>query len=359
MTQQTFLATALALTIGGVISLGAQGIEPALAWQRDCVGRFTLELPGEVDVAMPRLQRFLGLGSTNMQYLFPSETTGQTWGDKQAAGSQLESGPSADANVFAAARTEMDAIYSARIRELRAQSRDDDADEFQHLSTDLPDTHVWTVGNSKHYLLLRDGRLFSVYDDGKDDAFYKPRVSHVASTVRSRQVFEVPAQPGLCLHYGFLPDDGSLRRDIGITYRLKAHPEIEILFWDRSAYQTPTGYKEKSDSREVQFFWEDDNPVRGKQVRLLSPHVPGMMQFPDVKMGGFTGKRSFVEITRQNGTVDYGYMAFVKGDPSAKDDKPDLLLYVIRDVSKAKGKPLDRGEVEAIGDHIAASIRRH
>ncbi len=355
------LALAVIATISLLQSPLAQAKGTLGPWQRECVGRFSFELPGEVEVAMPDYQRLLSAGGLhNMPYTFPGEALpeGQTWGDKQIAGYQIETGPEADLTVFAAASKDVDARYAARIREIRALYGEQDAERYRSVESEFPATHTWAIGPGLHHLMHRDGRLFSLTDDAARDAANHEWVRHVSATVRSRKVFEVPAESGLCLHYGFLPDDGTLWRDIGVTYRLKSHPEIEILFVDRTASQTPVGYKEKSASREVQFFWEDDNPVRGKQVRLLSPHLPGLMQFPDVKIAGYTGKSSFVEMTRQNGIVDYGYMAFVKGDSNAKEDKPDLLLYVIRNAERARGTPLNRNEVEAIANHIAASVRR-
>jgi len=66
-----------------------------------------------------------------------------------------------------------------------------------------------------------------------------------------------------------------------------------------------------------------------------------------------------LEITNQDGTLDYGYFAFARGDPKAKEDRPDLVLYVISTNAKATGKPLSKVEIEDIADRIAASVKRH
>ncbi|WP_374402838.1 T6SS immunity protein Tli4 family protein [Niveibacterium sp.] len=361
MTQSTYrLALALIATVSLFHSALAQAKETLGTWQRECVGRFSLELPGEVDVAMPDYQSLLSAGGLyNIPYTFPGEALpeGQTWGDKQIAGFQLESGPLADATVFAAASKDMDARYAADIREERATGVADPS-HMKQIESEFPDTHTWAIGPGKHHLMRRGGRLFSLRERATDDGAYTPWARHVSATVRSRKVFEVPAEPGLCLHYGFLPDGGNLRRDIGVTYRLKEHPEIEIFFQDMSA-GPPAGNRDLTAAQEVQKFWEFRHAdPSDRQVRLLSPHMPGLKQFPDVVIANYEGKRSFVEITRQNGSLDYGYMAFVKGDSNAKEDKPDLLLYVIRNAERARGTPLNRNEVEAIANHIAASVRR-
>ena len=49
------------------------------------------------------------------------------------------------------------------------------------------------------------------------------------------------------------------------------------------------------------------------------------MHFPSVKLGGYDGKASYIEITHKDDSLDYGYMANVKGDPDAKEDSPALM----------------------------------
>ena len=65
-------------------------------------------------------------------------------------------------------------------------------------------------------------------------------------------------------------------------------------------------------------------------------------------------------VMRTDDTIDYGYLAVVRGDPQAKVDTPDLMLYVIRDAKNAvaKGKkPIDKDEVLKMAEAIAASVK--
>jgi hypothetical protein len=209
-------------------------------------------------------------------------------------------------------------------------------------------------------LFWRGDRLFStINDEGK----YDNEMRYFSNHLRSRELYEVPQEPGLCLHYGFLPDDGTMRRIISLTYRLKDHPELEIYFRDRSAPKMLPADRKGTVSDDVKNFWNSDHRTFGKgELRLISPHIPGTMTFPDVKIAGFTGKRSFVKITQEDEAgvkhVDYGYAAIVRGDGTAKDDRPDLLLYVISDYRRLKGTPLTKEQIEEIANHIAASIKR-
>jgi hypothetical protein len=48
----------------------------------------------------------------------------------------------------------------------------------------------------------------------------------------------------------------------------------------------------------------------------------------------------------------------VKGDASAKEDSPTLMLYVIRTAKRAKVEPLSKDQVKDIAERIAASVKR-
>lgn len=71
--------------------------------------------------------------------------------------------------------------------------------------------------------------------------------------------------------------------------------------------------------------------------------------------------QTFVQFERKDGTQDYGYLAVAPGDPEAKEDAPDLMLYVIRDAKNAKAKGIEPVSKEALlemAQTIAASVKR-
>ena len=78
-----------------------------------------------------------------------------------------------------------------------------------------------------------------------------------------------------------------------------------------------------------------------------------------VTLAGYKGLSSFVKFIRHDDAVDYGYAAVVRGDPNAKEDTPDLMVYVIRDSHNAKGKePMPKDEFLKMAETIAASVKR-
>jgi hypothetical protein len=81
----------------------------------------------------------------------------------------------------------------------------------------------------------------------------------------------------------------------------------------------------------------------------------------DVRLDGRSGVASFVELKRRDDSLDYGYLAVVRGDPDAKRDTPDLMLHVIRDGKNAlaKGKqPIGKEEFLKLGPINTTAIHR-
>src|SRR5574343_47079 len=346
---------------------------PPTPWKTDCVGRFNLELPEQVEVTMrfdvlyrypnnPRPEpsrgavAFFGAGAG---YHFPGakQTTGvydASEKDTQWVNTTIGTGPKVDAAGFAQHGEAFDRKWErSKNNMLEKWHSPEIAASMAPVDSRLPYSRVWSQSGSYTYLLWRDGRLFSIQDWDEPD-LRNEFVPYVAQHIRSREHFEPPKEQGLCLHSAFLPDNGNFPRRIAISYRLKDHPEVEITFSDgidlRYQYDTDADY--------INAFWVDRHNWGAEQIRLLNPHVPGVVHFPHIKLGGHDGRRSLVELNYRNGKKDYGYLAFVMGDPNATEDKPNLQLFIINDNKNANGQPLTREEFEALANRIAASIKR-
>ena len=205
---------------------------------------------------------------------------------------------------------------------------------------------------------------------------------YVLRNFRARSLYELPTEQGVCVPYGFVKDDRPQKRSMGTIMRLKDHPDVKILFRDQSALFNENFKKEESASveQELRAFWERPD-WGGVKYQAL-----GFRKFPSVQIGGYKGQSTFVEITRPTRsskyecswddqyfskaekkaagclpqTLDYGYIAYVKGDPDAKEDTPNLLLYVMQNSEDAPdGKPtIGKDELKKMADTIAASIKR-
>lgn len=191
-----------------------------------------------------------------------------------------------------------------------------------------------------------------------------PRVAKTYASLleglRPRPLFDVPHEPGVCLPYLFIRDDGSQPRGVGTTYRLKDHPDITVWLEDGSAALVDPRRRPETYTPQymASFFWEQDYQNR----RAFKSLWPGHKAFKEGTLAGRKGVKTFVELTRYDAqqTKDYGYLVAVRGDPDAREDAPDLMLYVIQDSVNATKRgvlPLGKDEFFRLAETIAASVR--
>ena len=180
----------------------------------------------------------------------------------------------------------------------------------------------------------------------------------LATGLRPRQIFEVPKEAGVCVPYAFIRDFHNTSRVVGTTYRFQRHPDVTVLLKDSSA-AGPQPDNPRRDIFTAEYgsndFWSQ---YRGIGQRVVSDWVPS---YRSTRLAGRKGLASFVSITREDGTQDYGYLAVAPGNPEAKEDTPDLMLYVIRDAKNAKAKgiePISKEALLEMAQTIAASVKR-
>lgn len=353
------------------------GASSANAWRSECVGRFAFDLPGEAEVAFPHL---IEAAQGNHAYFFSSdvvpgraaawEPQDQAWsayqriGDRGAIFTSNEFTPAS----FPKLKMAVDEVWGGKKRALLNDGESGQADNISIEPLAFQSAFAWRFKSAHTRMsqsdkvqayFVRSDHVFLFQDEDEDPKALTKRVGTLLSNLRARDLFEVPAEPGICLQYAFLPDQGATKRSVGIPYRLKAYPEVEVFFSDSTAGPPPrANSKRQTAADEVQFFWDARYGSTDKQHKLLHPHIPGVVQFPDVTLGGFKGKSSFVEITRSDNSIDYGYMAYVKGDANASADSPTLMLYVIRTAKRAVREPLSKDQFKELAERIAASVHR-
>lgn len=223
---------------------------------------------------------------------------------------------------------------------------------------------AWDYGKNRYahrYVSLSLGRhiLGITYANRPED---RERVEKEYRTlldgIRQRPLFDVPHEPGVCLPYAFIRDDGTTRRHIGMTYRLREHPDVTI--WLEDANATADGPHVRSETLtaryRAKFFWEQDYK---NAKRVASEWTPGYRR---TEIDGREAVETFVKLVRYEDNIeDYGYLAVVRGDPDAAEDSPDLMLYVIRDAANATKRgiaPIGRDELLEMARTIAASVRK-
>lgn len=171
---------------------------------------------------------------------------------------------------------------------------------------------------------------------------------------RPRELYEVPTEQGFCFPYGFIAaDSGQEPRNIGVTYRLKNHPDVTIFFQDLGMKPEAGKEDDMNEKDYVTWLWTWQYQWSAVSKKLLKP------KWRKIEMDGRKGVGTFVKSTYKDGSLSYGYVAYVKGDRSARNLNPDLLLYVMQDSQQAKDNPpMGKDELEKMAEIITSSIRR-
>lgn len=341
----------------GLIMLGgglASGNDTASRdWKTDCVGRMQIDLPGDVFVAAETASSWDETGFRAPR--FPDEEVapyskvlylGELDVSHQWSNEYLEK----QLKRYEQSRTKF--RVGGETQEKFGPRT------FQELSTSPMPGVGWQFGDT-YYAILRVGQVLvswtgSGYETGSRD------YQRVVANLRPRATFDAPKEPGVCLPYLFAKDDGRRERRVGMTYRLKDHPDITVWLEDSSAAtvgpnQDPAKF---TAAYRAYFFWNQDYQDRNSMRSLL----PFEKSFEKTTLAGQPALKTFIELTRTDDvTKDFGYLVAARGDPDAKEDRPDLMLYVIQDSLNARKRgiePLGKDAFYKLAETIAASVKR-
>lgn len=346
----------------GSISLGAfflstlflassYGSEEVNTWKFECIGRYQIKVPGEIEVAFNKLNH----DGASSKSVFSDGII--------APYSKLDY--VADISIFSPA-TEADFIkYKNIILTNRKETKNiflNSSDEthqrwgrnLKDITYNTPSLFGWdSEDNSPRLTFLLNNKIYSfsfVNNDNSDKEQNKKYFNFIMNGFRPRPIYEIPKQPGVCIPYGFIADDDIAPRNIGVTMRLIDHPDIEIFFQD-SSYQLSPG--EHSDSKQEILLFLDQYARKQKYVDT------GFWGTHSIQMSGQKGRGNFFTIARSDDSIDYGFIASVKGDFSSAIDTPSQMLFITRTASRAKGNPVNKDELKDIAEKIMASIKRH
>lgn len=326
-------------------------------WKAECVGRYQVSVPSDVEVAMPTDKAFTEWVSEPYRF-----SDGSTAGKSRSINSGvILVSKTLDEREFRRFERSIRSSYNEIKVELQAsefeweRKRAKTYDSFLlNNSTDFATIGMaesQTVGISVY--LYRSGRIIAYESTNyPDDQNARKAIAQFDAAFRPRPLYDLPKGEGVCIPYGFIADNGKPGRHVGVTMRLIDHPDVEIFFEDQTAPRPyKTGAKLADSERLNYMFWS----LEARKTDGIEVLFPG---YRSTTLAGYPGTASFVEIKRKDGTLDYGYAATVAGDYTAAADTPRLTLYVIRTASRTKGKPVSKNELKDMAYKIAASIKR-
>ncbi len=308
----------------------------------ECVGRYVLALPGAVDVATTAPSVFDG---KFIKYPIQFPDGQVTMYSSFVFNGEFDIVQEVSDDWAEEFINKRRAFVAASTKETNPNKR------FSEVSIRQPDSLVISGLRVSEFDIFRNRQLvsytFTSYDDSS--AVIKEQAMETLSHLRMRQPYEIPHEQGACLPGIFVADRGrDIGRVVGVTFRLKDHPDVSVFFLDRTA---GTLSKMTSQQRN-EFVWTSD--AVGRVI-----HLHGPLRYRPTKMAGRLGTASFATVTRYDGATDYAYLVTVQGDPNAAVDTPDLELLVQRTAKYAKGaEPVTGDQLEAIAKAVAASIKR-
>lgn len=371
-------------------------------WKTECVGYYQLQLPDHLEVALypvrdltnPRKQPMSSYGIQFKRYASPGITFEKTYyrQDIGAVQSQFSvmyygdyeieiSSESDEAIDFPAykVREKDDKFFLTDVARKKQKHRLElfkeplmPENEFNrlygYLVKDYP--NAFSLYELSMYVLYinKVNRLYNFWKNPRKNAIDKtwtvekewrdsePEVLSLLSRFRPRKLYEVPEEQGFCMPYGFIAgDSGHEPRNMAVTYRLKTHPDVTIFFQDLGMKPTAGFIRPENESAKdfVTYLWNRKYQWSAVSKELIRP------KWREIKMDEREGLGTFVKSTFKDGSIDYGYVAYVQGDHTSRNEQPDLLLYVMQDSRQAKDQPpMDKDELEKMAEHIVRSVKR-
>ncbi|MFJ3314367.1 T6SS immunity protein Tli4 family protein [Herbaspirillum huttiense] len=342
---------------------GSAAAFDANQWSKDCVGYFQISLPSGADVAATSFK----------QMLQPSNYYYSEFDDGESASySKYEY-----AGVLQISRRMSDAeeeIYLQEIRKTRSgavelneryRKLDGQAGEARYEEFKAPVGEGWAVRNGQDAyvgrVIQKHAFSWNATDPEGTEKSLSALMERMLAEVEYRSNFSLPTRTGLCAPYLFIPTregDGGAHT-IATTYRLKAHPDVTILLEDATAFpiergQDPAKFTAVSRSN---FFWTQNYTDYVSISNLMT-----LRRHNTISFAGTKGVESMVRMIRKDKvTEDFGYLVMTDGDPKAGNEKPELMLYVIRDAKNAEKRgmqPIGKDEFFKLAREIAASVKR-
>jgi hypothetical protein len=269
--------------------------------QEECVGRYRLALPSEADVAMSTAKSLTGPDDEPIRFPDNLNSPLSIFAFDGAFKISRSLSPGAADALMQHAK---DAV-------VRSAGKPYEYQRFKLLSVEDANSVAWKSPDKSGFYTFKDGTTVSFIAD----LIPEQKTLEILGSLRVRGDGEVPSMPGVCLPGLFIERDGpDALRNVGVTFRLKEHPDVLIFFHDLKVLKDQPRLTSRQKN---EFVWTSEFGV-GKTVKLH-----GVFPWRTVKLDDREGVGSFATITRRDNSTDYGYLVTVQGDLDAAADTPD------------------------------------
>jgi hypothetical protein len=335
----------------------------------DCLGYYSLQLPGEVEYAVqqPRFNR-----DWNPQF-------GDglvVWGTEFYVDSRVEISS-------AATQSDLDALALSKNNE--QQKSKDELLRKAKLFDDLPDTQARLQKQAKDigfFEAFNRQHAYATYGNigmtlqalvaGRIVTTYRPingtpeqTIDALLKSYRPRAPFEVPNEPGVCLPYAFMTHEAK-PADVGVSIRLTDRPYIVIYLHDQ-----PVDTSEQAPANAAAFINKAIHPGNSFYASESTAPLDGRLRsFDKVTIDGRKGVGVFALVTRKrmggaeavhneaNKDQDWAYIAYVPGDKKAPPGASSDLTFRVERFGRFAKQPMTEKEFRAMVKTVAESIKR-
>lgn len=320
--------------------------EPLASENVECIGRFKLSLPGPVEFVLTTRDALLDY---NEQDYIAFSDASMPRGAAFALSRKIDISQQTTLADFAKLRAEAIEMTKKDKKDLVSKGSSAIAGLIKPYELGDPAAFAWSSAAGVEVFFSKAGHIyrFNAHSGGaqKDEG---ERAKEFLANMRARKLFELPSESGICSPYSFLNTNKALEYTAGVAMQLSAHPEVEILFRDSQALAP--GNPMKMDARAgIEFF------MKTQQADTFS-QTDYHWQSSPFAMAGIPGKAAFVNVRREDKQNDIVFIGYVPGAAGQSQPSRDLMLYVSRHSSRAKGVPISEAAFRELAAGIAKSV---
>ena len=326
----------------------------------ECVGRFQLNIPFDADVATYPLSRIKNeIQNPGGQQIFQFDD------GEEAASMSLEYAR----QLFISSqltRNEIDNLKSTFLQQRKilqkrfaeSLSKKDREISVATLHLEQDNVQAWSVADGITALINVENVVLLARFTAQDNlTSNKEDLEKFARNFKSRKMFTLPRESGVCIPFSFINDSVDNPRRISTTFRMRSHPDITISL-EETVIDVAPDPKESENSdikKEMNHFWSQYRNIdKGESIKSewILPATRS------VSLAGHNGEASFVKIVRKDKHVDFGYLAITKLNQGNKQKSLRLLLIQNSEYSRPKQiPPLEKNDIYRLAETIARSVK--
>lgn len=388
-TRRTLRRRFASLIVCGLSLLGMNAASARVetsAWQTECLGYYSLALPGDFEYALVQMPVPTALRDYSFEFrhvigawntAINVDTDGSV--DHNDIYITADAKPGDLQKLLDAKNKEQQKVkeeYLARATRLdgRPESAKDIDPDGEHRkalrqsAAQIPFYEVFAKDRAFGMGGDTNTTLFMLIDGHIVNA-YRKTVGSPARTVdaflthyKPRALFETPSGAGVCVPHGFITGEKKPAR-IALSLRLKDQPDI-VVFLD--AHDASEG------TEDAKRFVNDKAP-RSYFVgaEFTEPLDGDLKPYRSITIDGRKGVGAFARITRstsvrpdqavnneQNKNQDWGYLAYIPGQPGGRPGESFNLVFKVERFGRFAKQPMSEKQFRALVKTLAAGIKR-